>query len=305
MKTDRINKTEAKSWNWMIPLMVLVLLCSFLSEDKSGTNTDTWFMVVSDVHTSNDRSKMDKMAKLVSEINEGAYRHVDFLVITGDCVSSFLENRERDHGDPANNRVMKLLNVLEPLEKPFYLVMGNHEYKIDRDKDSDEAFTRTEIDTIEAMWKKYTGMDPYYTFREAGVKYVVLNSMRGKPLERRFDDEQMAWLRNELSSGEPVIMFFHHPVKTDHIRIWAHKRDLVSRQTEPEFMTICGESRKNIRGIFVGHGHFWVKDKLYKEIPVFETASFGDRPEVIGYLVGLDSAEKQIIVTEKIIHKER
>ena len=197
-------------------LMVIFFLCSFVAGEGSQTEADTWFMVVSDVHTSNDQSKMDKMANLVWEINEGDYQQVDFLVITGDCVSSFLENREKDHGDPANNRVLKLLRVLEPLEKPFYLVMGNHEYKIDREKDSDDPFTQAEIDTIEAMWNRYTGTASYYSFRDAGVRFLILNSMRGRPQVRRFDEKQMEWFRGELSAGDPVILFFHHPVKLFH-----------------------------------------------------------------------------------------
>ena len=305
MIINGLHREGVALWKGMMAMMVLVLFCSFVTGEGSQTEADTWFMVVSDVHTSNDQTKMDKMANLVSGINGGEYKHVNFLVITGDCVSSFLEKREWGHDDPANNRVLKLLKVLEPLEKPFYLVMGNHEYKIDRDKDSNDPFTQSEIDTIEAMWKRYTGSEPFYSFREAGVKYLVLNSMRGRPLKRHFDEEQMAWFRGELTSDDPMILFFHHPVKTDHFRIWAHKRDMVNKQTEPEFMAICEENKEDIRGIFVGHGHFWVKDRLYKKIPVFETASFGDKPEVIGYLVGLNSTEKEIIETRKIIHKEK
>jgi len=305
MKLKGLHRKGGSLWKDMMAVMVLVFCCSFLAGEGSQTKADTWFMVISDVHTSNDQTKMEKMANLVSGINDGEYQQVDFLVITGDCVSSFLEDRDRDHDDLTNNRVLKLLKVLEPLEKPFYLVMGNHEYKIDRDKDSDDPFTQSEIDTIEAMWERYTGQEAYFSFGEAGVKFLVLNSMRGKPLGRRFDDKQMAWFRNEISSADPVILFFHHPVKTDHLRIWAHKRDLVSKRTEPKFMELCEENRERIRGIFVGHGHFWVKDRLYKEIPVFETASFGDKPEVIGYLVGLSSAEKKIVETKKIIHKEK
>jgi len=31
-----------------------------------------------------------------------------------------------------------------------------------------------------------------------------------------------------------------------------------------------------IKGIFVGHGHMWVYDKLFDSIDVYETDSFGD-----------------------------
>lgn len=258
------------------------------AEFENGRLLADWFIVVSDVHTSNDRSKMEKMDWLVSSINGGEYDKVDFLVIIGDCVSSFLENRELDHNDPVNNRVLKLMNVLDKSDKPVYLVMGNHEYKIDKQRDSDGAFSRSEVDTIEAMWKRYTGFDPYYSFHEGGMKFIVLNSMRGRPDDRLFDDDQIDWFEKELGTSEPSVLLFHHPVKTNHPRIWARKKDMVREETEPEFMALSHEYSKQIMGVFVGHGHRWVKDKLHKGIPVYETASFGDKPKVVGYLVGID-----------------
>jgi hypothetical protein len=78
---------------------------------------------------------------------------------------------------------------------------------------------------------------------------------------------------------------------------------MVREESEPGFMELVKAHRADIRGIFVGHGHFWVKDKLYREIPVYETSSFGDNPEVIGYLVGVNSKEKRITDTKKQIKK--
>jgi hypothetical protein len=109
----------------------------------------------------------------------------------------------------------------------------------------------------------------------------------------------MEWIRKELARGEPAVLLFHHPVKTDHFRLWAHKEDMVSEKNEPEFMALCKVHKENIRGVFVGHGHQWVKDKLYKKIPVYETSSFGDKPKVLGYLVGMGT-ENNIIKTQKI-----
>ena len=262
---------------------------------------ERWFMVISDVHISNDSSKLDRLADLVSQINDGKYSKVEFLVITGDCVSSFLENREEELLDPVNNRVLKLMNVLEKLGKPFYLVMGNHEYKIDRQKDSDSPFSKSEIDTIEVLWRQFTSFEPYYSFDSNGMKFLVLNSMRGRPHGRPFDDDQVAWLRSELSGGEPVILFFHHPVRTDHLRIWAKKKDMVTVENEPAFMELMQQHSQQIRGIFVGHGHLWVNDVLYDRIPVYETDSFGDNPKVIGYMVGLDTSGKMITEVRKLI----
>jgi len=286
-------------------LFAVLLFTRLIAVIASGSGdtlqADTWFMVISDVHVSNDSSKLDRLADLVSQINEGKYSKSEFLVITGDCVSSFLESREEELLDPVNNRVLKLMNVLGKLDKPFYLVMGNHEYKIDRQKDSDSPFSRSEIDTIEVLWRQFTSFDPYYSFASNGMKFLVLNSMRGRPHGRPFDDEQVAWLRSELSGGEPVMLFFHHPVRTDHLRIWAKKKDMVTAENEPEFMELTQQHSQQIRGIFVGHGHLWVNDVLHDRIPVYETGSFGDHPKVIGYMVGLDTSRKMITEVRKLI----
>lgn len=290
-------------------ILISILCVSFILPFVSAVNrvalADQWFLVISDVHISSDSSKLEKLTGLVSEINYGRYNAIDFLVITGDCVSSFHENREKNLDDISNNRVMKLMQVLEPLQIPVYLVMGNHEYKIDRNRDSDGPFSHAEIYSIESMWTGLTKQEPYYSFRKKGMKYLVMNSMRGRPDEKHFDNEQLEWFRSELSGGEPVILFFHHPVKTDHIRIWAKREDMVTEKMDTRFMELLRLHREQIRGMFVGHGHMWVKDKLYGEIPVFETASFGEDPENIGYLVGIDSDGQRIVQVKKQYIRDR
>lgn len=278
----------------------ILFSCLSLLATGSGEESPLRFIVVSDVHTSNDVGKMERMASLIWELNEGRYRDADFLLINGDCVSSFLEKREVDHEDPSNNRVLKLMKVLETSEKPVHLAMGNHEYKIDKQKDSDDPFSVAEIDTIHAMWNRYTGLDPYYSFQKGEMKYLVLNSQEARPQEMHFGEKQLDWLEDELADEKPVILFFHHPVKTDHPRIWAKKKDMVTLERDPRFMQLLSEHREQIRGIFVGHGHMWVKDRLYGEIPVYETASFGDAEVVCGYQVSLDPKELKITEVEKL-----
>jgi hypothetical protein len=155
------------------------------------------------------------------------------------------------------------------------------------------------------MWKYYTGLEPYYVFYREGMKYLVLNSMEARPEERHFGEVQLDWLEEHLSDEEPVILFFHHPVKTDHPRVWAKKKDLVTQESDSRFMELLSIHREQIRGIFVGHGHRWVQDKLYREIPVYETVSFGDAEEIVGYLVSLDPDRKRITGLEKLkVEKE-
>jgi hypothetical protein len=75
---------------------------------------------------------------------------------------------------------------------------------------------------------------------------------------------------------------------------------MVSEGKDDRFMELLSEHREQVRGIFVGHGHMWVHDRLYREIPVWETASFGDEEEVTGYLVSLDASEQRITAVEKL-----
>jgi hypothetical protein len=84
-------------------------------------------------------------------------------------------------------------------------------------------------------------------------------------------------LKDELSGGGPAFLFFHHPIKTDHFRIWCKPGDLITEKREPEFFSILRKYRNQIKGIFVGHGHMWNHDVLYDSIKVYETNTFGER----------------------------
>ncbi len=56
-----------------------------------------------------------------------------------------------------------------------------------------------------------------------------------------------------------------------------------------------------VKGIFVGHGHRWVKDTLFDVINVYETNSFGDEDELMYYVVGFDSLKKEIAVAKNVV----
>ena len=51
-----------------------------------------------------------------------------------------------------------------------------------------------------------------------------------------------------------------------------------------------------IKGIFVGHGHLWVRDLLYEQIGVYETESFGDETDHPYLVIGFDNSSKDIHV---------
>jgi predicted MPP superfamily phosphohydrolase len=267
---------------------------------KKGGPVDFTIMVLSDIHISNDESKDRRLADLISDINDELPTQLDFVVITGDNVSSFYSDRRGgDHF--GNNRAAKLLDILNQSQKPIYLTLGNHDYKIDRAKDSDAPFSFAEIDTMEKYWKHFANLNPYYSMDYKGWRFIFLNSMRGRYLNRAFDDDQLLWLENELQTAKPSLLFFHHPIKTDHIKLWCKPKDLITAQKEPHFFEILEDHKSHIKGIFVGHGHRWVHDTLYELIPVFETDSFADNEKSPFYLVGIDTTNQMIHVQQQTV----
>lgn len=286
-------------------IATLVFLSIFWLFISCGNNTHTLdeivdkdysLLILSDIHISNDEKKDQRLIDMISAVNDGMFENLDMLVITGDAVSSF--QRFRDEGDlPGNQRAEKFIKIINRIEIPWYIVLGNHDYKIDSDRDSDAPFSFQDIDTMEVLWHELANIEPYYAIEHKGWNLLFLNSMRGRYLDRFFDDQQMQWLKNELQKGLPVLLFFHHPVKTDHIKIWCKPKDLITAKTEPEFFSLVDTYKEQIKGIFVGHGHRWVKDELFTTIPVYETDSFADNQKSPFRLVGIDTTKNSIHVT--------
>ena len=179
--------------------------------------------------------------------------------------------------------------------------MGNHDYKIGPDKDSDAYFSEEEIKQMETLWEKWTGFAPYYSVDCYGWRFVMLNSMRGRPQWQHFDERQLDWLESVLEDGIPTVLFSHFPLKTDHLRIWCKKKDLITPDREPRFYSILRKYKQNIKGIFVGHGHMWIHDTLYETIPVYEVESFGDSKKLPFYLAGFN--DQSFSVTKHVESK--
>ena len=281
----------------LFSILVLFYACSSsqFNEEKEAIVGDFRILVLSDVHISNDKIKDNRFKKVVELVNTGEL-FADMMVITGDCVSSIYDGDKPEDHKSVNNRLLKLNIMLERLEKQHYLVMGNHDYKIDKSKDSDDPFSQEEILAAEKIWKNVMGMNPYYSIEDYGWKFIFLNSMRGRYLGRNFDKEQMRWLSGELNTDKPVLIFLHHPVETDNPKFWCYPKDLITPEKEPEFFRLMRENNTKVKGIFVGHGHMWVSDVLFDKIRVFETDSFGDAEGLKCSIIGVDTVRQAITV---------
>lgn len=293
---DYNSKKTIKQKVSIIVISILLFISCTARLDKSF-KSDFSIMVLSDIHISNDKSKDERLVNLVNAINQSKFEKLDFVVATGDNVSSFYNNRNK--GDSLdNNRVAKLYDIMNDIEIPFYLALGNHDYKIDRDKDSDAPFTFQEIDTMEVLWNKFGHIEPYYSVKHKGWNFILLNSMRGRYLKRFFDNDQINFLRDQLAERKPSLIFFHHPIKSDNVPDLKKPKDLITAKSEPELFKILNENKTIIKGIFEGHVHQWFVDKLFGTIPVYMTDSFGDNEKSPYQLIKIDTTLKTINVTQ-------
>jgi len=281
---------------YLLCLLIAFFLISCTSIQNTYPAGDFKIIVLSDIHITNSESKDQRFLKLVQEINADKYPGVELLVTAGDNVSSLYEKYTPDSSYTGYNRLQRFMDIISQLKKPYLLTMGNHEFKIEKARDSDAPYDKTELLQMESIWQKTTGFKPYYSRSFNGWKFIVLNSMDLRHVNRRFGKDQLAWLKNELQQDQPTLIFFHHPIRTDNFRFWDDIMEIADSDDEPEFYSIIESNKSKIKGMFVGHGHLWVHDKLFDQIDVFETASFGDDEESPFLVIGLDNQMERISV---------
>jgi hypothetical protein len=273
-------------------ILYCVAFLTFSCASTEYPSGDFYAVVISDTHVSNDESKIKRLNQLCNWINTDK-----LLFITGDVVSSVFS----EYPDTSNNRLKKAIETFSTFEVPFFPVMGNHDYKIGRNRDSDVYFPGEELRDMEQIWKKYTGFDPYYAYEHKGWHFLILNTMRGRDMHRAFDEPQLNWLEDELSNSQKAVLFFHHPVETDHFRFWCKSKDLIDEELEPRFYRLLQKHRRTVKGIFVGHGHSWIHDTLFETIQVYETESFGDASDPVYYVVGFNQATQTLVAVQNAV----
>lgn len=283
-------------------LIFLLVLPTIISAQEQNGNFN--IVVLSDVHISNDQSKDKRLLDLIDKINSEEIPNVKFVVVKGDFVSAiYSAGKERID---ENSRLAKGILIMNNLKVPYYIALGNHDYKIDNDRDSDTYFPESEILEIEKLWKDVSGFDKYFVVEESGWNFIFLNSMRGRYLHRAFDDEQMTWFENILNQEKPSVLFFHHPIETDNLpKIFSKGfKDLITPGNEPKFFELVNKYKNNIKGIFFGHVHIWAKDILFKTIPTYLTNSFGDQKGMPFHLLKIDLKNNQITVDKVHLNNE-
>jgi hypothetical protein len=252
-------------------------------------------MVIADTHIDGDAGgggNWDELEDIAINLQDpdgvNEYLNIQRVVVVGDVVSATLD---RSH---TFSRIEKAKEIMDRLwwtyrgPVPYAFVMGNHDYKLDNDDDSDRVFLPEELLDAEARWMTTMHQapeqpwQPYWQQIHNGWKFIYLSSFRGNTLSgvpnrkfRHFDDQQIGWLRCELSSGHKIVIFMHHPLDTDDRNNdrWADDDEVIDEGSDPEFMDLIFQYRNRVEAIFVGHGHHFESDKLYNEIKVKEVGA--------------------------------
>ncbi len=287
-----------KTFNTLLTSLLLFILLTVGCSKFSNVypNGDFKILILSDIHIKNSASRDTHLANMVKDINDKKYPGVEFVVTTGDNATSFYDNYYPDSLGKRYNRLGRFVEIMSKLNVPNYFAIGNHDYKIESNRDSDAPYNKGEIEKLNKMWTDITGFHPYYSFIHKEWKFIVLNSMSGRYMNRFFDEDQLKWLQKELKDEKHTLLFFHHPLTTDHFKIWGGPSGMITVNREPKFYAILERHKNKIKGIFVGHGHLWVNDKLFNKIKVYETASFGDDESSPYYVVGFDNKNYSISV---------
>jgi len=246
-------------------------------------------IVISDLHINGGNpERLDRVRHVVTDIRDGEYGTVNFVVVTGDAVATIQNN------SGTQNYIEQLIAELSQLGVPYHIALGNHDYRLNSSENSDIQHPLPWILERERLWRErilWSNGPTYESFDYNGCwKFIILNSYRGNyiSVSKHINDQndqyyqegnELTWLSSELANanqnGQRVTIFMHHPLKTDHFgSSWGS--NLITSSTDSGFYNLLKTYQNTVKYIFVGHGHHFQADTLYGKIQVRETASLGE-----------------------------
>jgi outer membrane protein assembly factor BamB/predicted phosphodiesterase len=194
-----------------------LLLCSlFLLCASFGPAPQFRFAWLSDTHVGSPNAAADLEAA-VRDINDR--QDIAFVLLSGDVT---------EMGSDAEFAEAK--NILERLEKPFYIIPGNHDTK----------WSESGCTTFRRLFKNDRFMFEYGGYRFIGLHQGPIMKMG----DGHFAPEDLRWFDSMLSNipdpGQPLIFVTHYPLDPG-IDNW--------------FEAIDRLKRFNTQAVLVGHGH--------------------------------------------------
>ncbi|MCF8358538.1 MAG: calcineurin-like phosphoesterase C-terminal domain-containing protein [Prolixibacteraceae bacterium] len=227
---------------------------------------------------------------------------VDFNVFLGDIADNYLDVYP------------DIIEVLQPLKTPVYMVFGNH----------DINYRSKGYELQSETYRKYFGPD-YYSFNRGNTHFVVLNTVwyQGwdKKEKRRggytgdIYPQQLKWLKQNLQlvpHGRQIVLMAHIPLVPQFADSTTLRSVFSILEPFESILGIYGHAHLNLswnytdttywfgRGTFIGHiagaacGGWWVGPYGLDSIPD-ATCMDGSPPGIYRYEFGQKNAKKTFI----------
>jgi outer membrane protein assembly factor BamB/Icc-related predicted phosphoesterase len=217
---------------------------------------------ISDIHIGAPDADKN-LDSVVADINR--YTELDFLIATGDIAEKGKDQELETAKD-----------ILDKLKIPYFIIPGNHDSKW-----SESGFTR-----FSELWG-----DDKFLHEHNGTYHIGINS--GIPWRGgggHYSPEDLNWLEDVLSDipdNAELFFYSHHPPNGD-VDNWFKAYNLLIK--------------KNIKAIFVGHGH---ANKIlnFNGIPGAMGRSTLARPKFPGFTL-VESAPDSIFFSEVLPNVE-
>ena len=176
---------------------ILSLLFTSLIFVSAVQAKDLRFAQVTDVRYSHE-DKDSPLTKIVNDINK--QKNIEFVVFTGDNINK-----------PSLKDLEGFLNELKQLNRPFYIVIGDH------DVNKSKHLSKVDyIKTIRKRVKKYKPDAPNYVFEKNGVVFVVADGSKDviPGTNGYYKDDTLEWLDTKLDeySQNNVVILQHFPL---------------------------------------------------------------------------------------------
>ena len=246
MRTISTILAGKQRW-WLFVLLTVLMVAlpdaraQFSIEKEPGVNPWTHL----NFHNNPDNFQFAIVTDLTGRERPGVFRDAvrklnllqpEFVMSIGDLIEGHTNDAAQLHRDWD-----QFMEAVHPLEMPFFLVPGNHDYWYASTQNWDGS---RNVYDMASVYKQRVGRS-YYHFVYKNVLFLVLNNSMGDPAER---EEQKKYVTKTLTQYPDVrwtFTFFHYPS-------WFSKRDEIWKQVAPllkdrPFTAFAGNSHNYLK----------------------------------------------------------
>jgi len=181
-------------------------------------------------------------------VNEVERLRPDFVMNVGDMIEGYTSD-----STILSQEWHEFDSIISGLTMPFHYTPGNHDITIDEMLD----------------FYKQCAADPYYSFNQRGLHFVILDNSR-QAVDELIPEKQLNWLIDDLEKNQDAaytMVFFHKPYWFEHIV-----------KGKPDSMHAIFK-KYGVDAVFTGHYHTYFSAK-YDGIKYTSVGSSGAETEM-------------------------